>query len=222
MDEINYIPIKILDILINEFIPYRGFELSDKDKYSTDKILRMYSSLDFIEINAINKKNPRGQRDKILFIITNEYRKVKNIKKIIENNIEDNVYYKNNTLDELFLVTNVDTIKNESNMEKIYNLIKNQKPNDYEGLFAYITICPHKRFAQKIPDAVCVFKHTILTNEEANKILEEEKIDKKSLNIIFSTDPPVLWEGGRIGEIVHIERTSETSLKSMNLRIIKR
>jgi DNA-directed RNA polymerase subunit H len=61
-------------------------------------------------------------------------------------------------------------------------------------------------------------KHTILTEEEAKEVLKSFDIDANSLPKILSKDPAVKQLGAKVGDIVKIERESETAGVSVAYR----
>lgn len=61
-------------------------------------------------------------------------------------------------------------------------------------------------------------KHEILTDEEANEVLKSFNIDANSLPKILSKDPAVKQLGAKVGNIIRIERVSETAGVSIAYR----
>ena len=67
---------------------------------------------------------------------------------------------------------------------------------------------------------VMVPRHTICSDDEARKILTENKVESPAnLPRIRHTDPQVLWAGGHPGQIVRIERKSDIG-EEMYYRLI--
>jgi DNA-directed RNA polymerase subunit H len=61
-------------------------------------------------------------------------------------------------------------------------------------------------------------KHEILTDEEAVAVLKSFNIDANSLPKILSKDPAVKQLGAKVGNIIRIERVSETAGVSIAYR----
>ena len=61
-------------------------------------------------------------------------------------------------------------------------------------------------------------KHTILTADEAAEVLRSFNIDSNSLPKILSKDPAVKQLGAKVGDIIKIERVSETAGVSIAYR----
>lgn len=61
-------------------------------------------------------------------------------------------------------------------------------------------------------------KHTILTEGEATAVLKSFDINANSLPKILSKDPAVKQLGAKVGDIIKIERVSETAGVSVAYR----
>lgn len=216
-----YPPLVIINNIIHEFFPYRGFILSKNYSIKDDEIISDMEKNGFIRIDGINKKNPRNGRDVIVVIVIknvdNSNIDLKKIKKIIED-IDNESISKNNTLDELFLIVHKEMFDKKNFMDIIKELQNRQKNNET----AYYTICPYHNFAFSVPKCKILIPHIIMSKEEVSELLQSERINIKDLPVILSTDVNIIWNGGRIGDVVKIIRNSETSLLSVVYRRIER
>lgn len=70
---------------------------------------------------------------------------------------------------------------------------------------------PYYLFVQVIPEAPNVFKHEVVSPEEAQAYLTKFSLTHAQLPRISATDPPVVWCGGRSGDFIRIWRLSETA-----------
>jgi DNA-directed RNA polymerase subunit H (RpoH/RPB5) len=56
-------------------------------------------------------------------------------------------------------------------------------------------------------NSVMVSKHTVCTDKEVKQIMDDNKIDDLlKFQKILSSDPQVLWAGGRAGDLIRIDR----------------
>lgn len=65
-------------------------------------------------------------------------------------------------------------------------------------------------------------KHTILSEEEKNQLLQKYKILAQQLPKISATDPVVKLIGAKVGDILKIERASLTAGESVYYRLVKK
>jgi DNA-directed RNA polymerase subunit H (RpoH/RPB5) len=214
-----YPPIIITSVIINEFFPYRNFTLKSQ-WLSDDEIISDMEKFGFIRIDGINNTS-RGNRNHIIVIIlkSNDQSnpELKKIKKIIEN-IDSN----DSLLDELFLIANKELF-DKKNFNDIIKELHNRQKNgtDVNGTHAFYTICPYHNFAFSIPKCKSIFPHEIMTKEEVTELLQKERISIKDLPIILTNDPPIIWNGGRVGQVVRIIRNSESAMHALYYRRIE-
>ena len=75
----------------------------------------------------------------------------------------------------------------------------------------YISNYPYRVFTSVIPDSKFVPHHRIVTKEEEVEILEQIHTDKKDLPKIRQLDPPMIWLGGTVGDVVECLLPSENT-----------
>lgn len=73
-----------------------------------------------------------------------------------------------------------------------------------------ITIFKEKELLFNVTKHSLVFKHRIITLEEKEKLLEEKKIKEEQMPKILVTDPVAKYLGAKKGDVLEIERESET------------
>lgn len=218
-----YPPIVITNIVVNIFFPYRGFKLTGSVPSTDDDIISTMEKIGHIIITAINTKKPRGNRNKIIVVIikSNDSSDLKKIKKII-NDIDNSDTTKSNTLDELFIILNEEFFERKNFNDIIKELHSRQKGDaDYNGKSAFYTICPYHNFAFDVTKCKEVIPHILMSKEEVNELLQKERINFKDLPVILHTDLPIIWNGGRVGEVVRILRNSESAMHSIYYRRIE-
>jgi len=219
-----YPPVIIYYIIVNKFLPHRGFRLIS-DLLTTDEIISNMEKIGYLQITAINEKNPRNDRNKILILLLKNNEsgilELKKIKKIIDY-IENHEYFKTKTLDETFIIVNKDFFEKKNFIDIIKELIVNQKGDlDLEGKSMFYTICPYHNFAFDVSNCKNIYPHEIMTKEEVDMLLKTERINIKDLPTILSNDVTIIWNGARIGQIIRILRKSEAALESIYYRKVE-
>jgi DNA-directed RNA polymerase subunit H (RpoH/RPB5) len=76
-------------------------------------------------------------------------------------------------------------------------------------------------FNEVIPEGLICDEHIVLSDEEVVKLIKFQKFTKKELPKISRIDPQVIWIAGRPGDIIQINRTSETSIVLPYYRVVK-
>lgn len=67
-----------------------------------------------------------------------------------------------------------------------------------------------------------VMPHRVLTAEEAESVKSKYKVTDEGLPVIFTSDMMCRYVGGRVGDMIEIERRSWTAGKSLYYRLVKR
>ena len=219
-----YQPSVIIDIVINKFFVFKGYNLINKIEYSINDIKNEFKKNGFFRIDAINNKNPRNERNYIIFIIIENFEinnsELKKNKNIIEN-ISNESIAKNNLIDEIFIVMNKEFFIKKNFIELFSEYYKQKNEVDENGMYPFYTICPYNKFIFDAIHCKEIPTHEIMTAEETNELLREEKINLRDLPIILNNEVIIIWIGGRIGQVVRITRNSETSLRSIYYRKIE-
>jgi DNA-directed RNA polymerase subunit H (RpoH/RPB5) len=93
------------------------------------------------------------------------------------------------------------------------------KNNEFQIIYnAY----PYHNFVMNIPLSESIPVHRIMTQKEIEKNIISEHIKISDLHIIYSNDPPIIWLGGKEGQVVEIQRKSVTSGIAINYRRIEK
>jgi len=77
-------------------------------------------------------------------------------------------------------------------------------------------------FVLVIPEHEAVPKHSIATQDELKVYLDFYNLNGRDLQKIFNTDPAVVWLGANVGDIVKIDRISDSTGISTAFRIVVR
>jgi DNA-directed RNA polymerase subunit H (RpoH/RPB5) len=218
---IPFPPIVIINKILTIFFPYRGFKVIGTVPTTDDDIISNMEKIGYITINAINTKNPRGLRDRIIMVIikNNDNLEIKKIEKIIEE-AENSV--SKNKLDELFIICNEEYFKKKNFIDFIIKQQKNQKDNiNYENIdYPFYTICPYYIFAIDVPNSDQMDPHYVMSKNESQELLKKERLNNIYLPRIIHMDTAIIWNGGRVGEYVKIYRKSESAMSSIYYRKI--
>jgi len=104
------------------------------------------------------------------------------------------------------------------------NILKKMTPfntsGDNDVGFVRIENYPYKLFTSVIPEHEMVPKHRILNEKEEREVLDQLFIEKKSLPKIKKSDPPVVWVGGEVGDIIEILIPSEAVGREKKYRVV--
>jgi len=70
------------------------------------------------------------------------------------------------------------------------------------------------------PNHAFVPRHRLLSKDEENELLAGRNAEKKDLPRIHQSDPPIVWIGGEVGDIVEILQPSESTGTSYDYRVV--
>lgn len=70
------------------------------------------------------------------------------------------------------------------------------------------------------PNHSFVPPHRLLSREEETELLKNIHAEKKDLPRIHQSDPPIVWIGGEIGDIVEIKQYSESTGEVLQYRVV--
>lgn len=229
------------------FFEYRGLTPLDKQIDNDEFIKHIYNNEYFI-INTVNNIQNLNDDDKkiikdnlsnlkyknennfkityiVIFHYSNEINsKTPEFKKII------NTLSKTNMLYDIIIITRYSLATHVKNYIKTIN----NKPFDLKNPIcnlSHSSICNcfklniysyvYDLFIIIIPKHILSNKHTILSKDEGQHILNNVLFCKKSnLPKIKIIDPQIIWSSGNIGDIVKILRNDDVSAQSLYYRLI--
>jgi DNA-directed RNA polymerase subunit H (RpoH/RPB5) len=146
---------------------------------------------------------------------------LKKIKKMIEL-VDNDEVTKNDKLDEFFFVINKEYFGRKNFDDIVKELYVRQKGGlDLEGEKPYYSVLPYHNFSFSVPKCKILFPHILMSKEEISELLLKERINLKDLPVILTNDVNIIWCGGRPGQIVRIDRYSESALESIYYRRIE-
>jgi DNA-directed RNA polymerase subunit H (RpoH/RPB5) len=93
---------------------------------------------------------------------------------------------------------------------------------DYDGIMPFYNAYPYYNFSLVVPKHNSVAKHRIMSVSEVNELLQRENIARTDIPIILTNDAPIVWNGGREGQVVEITRDSQTAGSAIYYRRIEK
>lgn len=185
-----------------------------------DMVVNNIKNAGFIQIDAM-RTVPRGERNLVVFLILSDddekKKKNKNIKKIIDTYTLD----KDNNLDEFIIITEKSEFLKSAFIKLMTELKMNEISKDFKGEKAIYNAYPYHNFLVDIPNHISVPRHRIMQDQEIQDNLFSEYIKANDIYTIYEFDPPIVWLGGRDGQIVEVIRLSSSSLEAPVYRLIK-
>lgn len=185
-----------------------------------DMITNNIKNAGYIQINT-RRKNPRGSRDLVTFLVLSnddklgDMKKNKNIKKIIDTSLISS------ELDEIIIIAEKMQFNKKPFIDTIQEFKRNEKSKDFDGERPIFNAYPSINFLFDLPNHCMVPKHRIMTDAEIQSELFSEYIKKNDIYTIYEFDPPIVWLGGRDGQVVEIIRQSISTLEAPVYRLIK-
>ena len=192
--------------VILDMVNRRGYDTSDYEHYSLEDMTNMNNSIPTVSKTQKYPPTPfdmickHKTEDKYLHVryFFNAKLKFQNIETILLNMIETESFNTDN--DEVICITN-DKISNESMFD-----------NQLDGLYKKMQIFEMSKLIINIMKHELVPEHSIINNDEKQKLLEKFDIATFSqLPIILKSDPVAKFIGMRRGDVCKIIRPSETS-----------
>ncbi len=215
-------PLVVMAVLVEHFLPYRGLRLSEEGAPNRDTIIRDLDSLGYARLTALRNK-PRGLRDAVIFLVlaaeSKQAHHSADLRKLLEG-LRYDPFVKDRHLDEVLLIVD-DAFLSKKNVLDVVRSFQKDGPEGEDPVGAqgaFYTVRPYHNFMCNIPAAQIVPKHQILAPNQVKAFLEWHKLKLGSLPLIRDSDPPVVWLGARPGQVILIERDSETSVRAEVLR----
>jgi DNA-directed RNA polymerase subunit H (RpoH/RPB5) len=91
-----------------------------------------------------------------------------------------------------------------------------------DGRGPAFTLVPYHVFVIDIPRAACVPRYELVPAKEEAALLEQDRLQgKDALGRVAALDPPVVWIGGKPGQLVRIRAPSETAGEAVSYRRVE-
>jgi len=212
----------IVRTLIEAFLPHRGLALAPRGlapgaaprAFTDDEIISDMEQFYYVRLDAL-RAAPRGARDWVVVLVlsaTGKYSQHSpDLRRLLEG-VEAERATKEGRLDEVIVVAEEDFFDKKNMTDVIRGTQARQAAGaDLAGLAPYYSAYPYYNFACNLPESKSVFPHRVMGDEEAEELLRSMRRSLSDLPVIFTTDAPIVWNGGREGQIVEITRDSQTS-----------
>jgi len=156
----------------------------------------------------------RGRRDGIVALVLGPGKYSQNgpeLRKLIAG-VESERMAQEGRLDEVFIFADKSFFLKKNLTDVLQEFITlASRDADREGRAPFFSAYPYSLLVMVIPDHKSVPRHRIMVDDEVKKLLAEQRKTLDDLPVIPATDPPVVWCGGRVGQVVEISRASETA-----------
>jgi DNA-directed RNA polymerase subunit H len=230
-----YPPNAIVRNLIDHFLPYRGLKLAPRSltpdlairAYTEDEIIRDMEQLGYVRFDAV-RDAPRGQRDWVVVFVLSAMGKYAHhgpkLRELFDNVMTDRLT-KESRLDEVFIIAEEDFFGKKHVLDEVRDLQKAHHVGgpDAAGAAPFFNAYPYSTFSYVLPENKSVPRHEIMTPGEVAELLSRERLTIKDLPVIFAgVDPPVIWLGGREGQVVRITRASQTGGEALYYRRVEK
>ena len=226
-------PSVIVDTILNAFFRSRGLTLAGRGlsvdteppTYNKDGIVADMEQFGYVRIDALRARGARGARDWVVILVLAGNKKCSNnspdFRKLLDG-LDAERPTKEGRLDEVIVVAE-QTFFEKKNLTEVIRDAQHKKQAggpDLGGKAPFYNVYPYRNFTFAIPEHESVFPHRIMAADEVELLLSRERISISDLPVIFSTDPAIVWNGGRSGQVVEIKRDSPTAGTSFYYRRI--
>ena len=213
---------RVVYTITHDFARYRKLDILNDPSTDPSKMVKDLDQNGFLRIDAVNL-NPRGIRKDVIILVLDEHKKYSHnspeLKKLL-GSVDSEAATKDKTLNEVILVVAIfESKKNLLDVVKLYQQREVRGP-DITGKSAFYTLIYYRNLKHCIPEHVGVPKHTLMNSEEIQELCGWHLKTIKDFPLIPHTDPQILWIGGRTGQMVRLDRDSDTTCIYYSYRTI--
>jgi len=226
-------PNVILPIIIDEFLSNRQLTLAPRGlikdtevpKFDDDRAVSDMEQFYYLRLDAL-RNIPRGSRDWVIILILGADGKYSHhspdLRKLLEG-IDSERPTKDGRLDEVIVIAE-ESFFSKKNLTDVIREAQKKQTNapDYDGIMPFYNAYPYYNFSLVVPKHNSVAKHRIMSVSEVNELLQRENIARTDIPIILTNDAPIVWNGGREGQVVEITRDSQTAGGAIYYRRIEK
>ncbi|MFA6165772.1 MAG: DNA-directed RNA polymerase subunit RpoH/Rpb5 C-terminal domain-containing protein [Gemmatimonadaceae bacterium] len=230
---LGYPPNTIVRVLLDEFFPRRGLRAAPRSlaadgaarRFTDDEIVNDMEQFGYVRLDAA-REAPRGARDWVVVLVLGARGRYAahgpDLRKLLEGVAADRLAVAGR-LDELIVVAEEEFFGKKNLTDVVGEFQATERRGvDAEGATPRFNAYPYHIFAHVVPANQSVPPHRLMDAPEAATMLERERLSERDLPAIAASDPPVIWLGGREGQVVEITRPSQTALQAMYYRRIER
>jgi DNA-directed RNA polymerase subunit H (RpoH/RPB5) len=169
------------------------------------------------------RATPRGRRDWVVVLVLAPGGRPAQYSPDLRKLVDAAVAEAGARLDELIIVAEREFFR-RAKLTELVSEWQRAAPGgpDEAGVAPIIGAYPFTTFCHVVPDHVSVQPHRVMAAGEVAEHLRVLRLARSDLPVILSDDPPVVWAGGREGQVVEITRDSQTALMSYYYRRIER
>jgi DNA-directed RNA polymerase subunit H (RpoH/RPB5) len=232
----------VTKILWSAFLPYRGLEpvfrearigatdagarapSAKPEEPTRDAIVNEMEHRGLLRIDA-KRRSPRGERDHVIILVlapTGKYAHFSPDLRALLGGLDSEPATRGK-LDEVMLVVEPEFFRKKNLVEVVKAFQEREASGaDPDGTGPVYNAFPFHVFSNDVPKRKDVPRHRIMSDSEVKAYLDRERLNPKDLFAIYSSDPPIIWLGGRPGQFVEIHRDSETAGAALVVRYITR
>ena len=223
----------VVRTICNDFFRYRGLAAAPRGlapgegvaAFDEDRVTTDMAQFGYVRLDAV-RAAPRGRRDWVVVLVLSRNGKCAvhspELRRLLEG-VETERPAKEGRLDEVVVVAEEGFFDKKNLTDVIRETQKRQAGGaDEAGAAPFYSAYPYPNFSFAIPEHKSGPRHSVLAPEEALDLLRGQKISLGDLAVILTSDPPIVWNGGREGQVVKVERDSQTAGTAISYRRIVR
>lgn len=228
-----YSPVVVIGHLVGDFFPRRGLRLAGRggaagatSAPTSDAVIAEMGQFGHVRLDAV-REAPRGRRDWVVVLVLAPGGKHANhspdLRRLLES-LDVEKPAKEGRLDEVIVVAEPEFFDKKNMTDVIAARQAAAGGNDYDpaGAHPYYSAHSYRVFSCCVPASEAVPPHRTMTAAEVAALLAAERLaDVKGLPAIPAADPPVIWLGARPGQVVEIERDSQSACRALYWRRVE-
>lgn len=226
-----YPPNIVLKNLREKFFAYRGLRLAARGlaadveprPFTDDEVLVDMEKNGFTRLDAL-RAAPRGARDWVVVLVLAARGKFASHGPDLRRLLEGvTAAPQAGRLDEVIVVAEEQFFGKKNVTDVVGEFQKRSaRGADPDGVAPFFNAYPYHIFSIVVPENQSVPPHSLMSEPEVATLLEQEHRAFQDLPVIPANDPPVIWLGGREGQVVKIVRPSATAGTALYFRRIER
>lgn len=219
--------------IIDHFLPHRGLSLAPRGlardaearAFAEDEIISDMEQFAYVRLDAV-RAVPRGARDWVVVLVlsaTGKYAHHSPDLRRLLDGVEAERATKEGRLDEVIVVAEEPFFAKKNLTDIIREAQQRQAGGaDPAGAAPFYSAVPYYVFSYVLPENKIVAPHRVMAPAEVDDLLRRERLSLRDLPVIHTSDPPIVWNGGREGQVVEITRDSQTGGAALYWRRIER
>jgi DNA-directed RNA polymerase subunit H (RpoH/RPB5) len=228
-----YPPNVIVKVIGDAFFRHRGLALAPRGlardaeppNFDDDRVIGDIEQFNYVRLDAV-RAAPRGARDWVVIFVLGADGKYSHhspdLRRLLEG-VEAERPAKEGRLDEVIVVAE-EAFFSKKNLTDVVReaQLKQAGGPDPAGGAPFYNAYPYDNFALVVPEHASVYPHRVMGPAEVEGFLDRERLTRADLPVIYTTDAPIVWNGGREGQVVEITRDSQTAGRALYYRRVER